>query len=313
MILLRPVVDTLLKAYSDVIIWIVSDQKNESLFNHDSRIKFIGVDLNNNILQILRQVRTASNLTYFNGIYDLHNVIRSQFIRFFLKNKTQKISVYLKERSRKKKIVQKKIKLIPLKHTTERYLDCLKIDFPEISFNNILQSLSIKTRKEKIIGVAPFSAHSSKQWGLENYNYIFEKYNDYKFKIFAFGDQEKILASKKFSQNDQVAIISDKMEIKEQIELINKCCVFISMDSANMHLASLTSTPVVSVWGPTHPFLGFGPLFNDHLIVQLNDLPCRPCSVYGKVNSNNLDCAKKSMTGISSEMVIDKLELALNN
>ena len=80
-----------------------------------------------------------------------------------------------------------------------------------------------------------------------------------------------------------------------------------------MHLASLTSTPVVSVWGPTHPFLGFGPLFNDHLIVQLNDLPCRPCSVYGKVNSNNLDCAKKSMTGISSEMVIDKLELALNN
>ena len=138
MILLRPVVDTLLKAYSDVIIWIVSDQKNESLFNHDSRIKFIGVDLNNNILQILRQIRTASNLTYFNGIYDLHNVIRSQFIRFFLKNKTQKISVYLKERSRKKKIVQKKIKLIPLKHTTERYLDCLKVDFPKISFNIFL-------------------------------------------------------------------------------------------------------------------------------------------------------------------------------
>ena len=92
MILLRPVVDTLLKTYSDVIIWMVTDQKNESLFNHDPRIKFIGVDLNNNILQILRQIKTASNLTYFNGIYDLHNVIRSQFIRFFLKNKTHKIA-----------------------------------------------------------------------------------------------------------------------------------------------------------------------------------------------------------------------------
>ena len=51
-------------------------------------------------------------------------------------------------------------------------------------------------------------------------------------------------------------------------KFINKCSVFISMDSANMHLASLTTTPVYHL-GPTHPFLGFGPLFNEHLIVQL--------------------------------------------
>ena len=56
-----------------------------------------------------------------------------------------------------------------------------------------------------------------------------------------------------------------------------------------MHLASLTSTPVVSVWGPTHPFLGFSPLFNDEYIVQLNEeeLPCRPCSVYGKIRNKD--------------------------
>ena len=71
------------------------------------------------------------------------------------------------------------------------------------------------------------------------------------------------------------------------MEIINKCKVFISLDSANMHLASLTSTPVVSIWGPTHPFLGFSPLFNDEFIVQLNkeELPCRPCSVYGKIRN----------------------------
>ena len=32
--------------------------------------------------------------------------------------------------------------------------------------------------------------------------------------------------------------------------------VMISMDSSNMHLASLTGTPVVSVWGATHPYAG---------------------------------------------------------
>jgi ADP-heptose:LPS heptosyltransferase len=31
----------------------------------------------------------------------------------------------------------------------------------------------------------------------------------------------------------------------------------ISMDSANMHLASLYGVPVISIWGATHPFAGF--------------------------------------------------------
>ena len=57
--------------------------------------------------------------------------------------------------------------------------------------------------------------------------------------------------------------------------------VMLSMDSANMHLASLVGTRVVSVWGATHPyagFLGWGQRMED--CVQ-KDLPCRPCSIYG--------------------------------
>jgi len=33
--------------------------------------------------------------------------------------------------------------------------------------------------------------------------------------------------------------------------------LMLSMDSANMHLASLLGLPVISLWGATHPFLGF--------------------------------------------------------
>lgn len=54
------------------------------------------------------------------------------------------------------------------------------------------------------------------------------------------------------------------------------------MDSANMHLASLCNVPVVSIWGATHPSLGFYGYNQDlNNAVQL-DLPCRPCSVYGE-------------------------------
>ena len=57
--------------------------------------------------------------------------------------------------------------------------------------------------------------------------------------------------------------------------------LMISMDSGNMHLASLVNTPVVSIWGATHPYAGFmGWHQSPDNAVQL-DMPCRPCSIYG--------------------------------
>ena len=81
--------------------------------------------------------------------------------------------------------------------------------------------------------------------------------------------------------------------------------VMISMDSSNMHLASLTDTPVVSIWGATHPFAGFlGWNQKAEDCVQL-DLPCRPCSVYGNKPCFRGDYA--CLNGISSEEILNKL------
>ena len=81
--------------------------------------------------------------------------------------------------------------------------------------------------------------------------------------------------------------------------LLSAVCLFgianldlvVSMDSANMHLASLFGVPVVSVWGATHPFAGFygwGQLIGN--AVQL-DLDCRPCSVFGNKPGPRSDLA----------------------
>ena len=87
------------------------------------------------------------------------------------------------------------------------------------------------------------------------------------------------------------------------------------MDSANMHLASLTQTPVISIWGPTHHYLGFGPLNDTENIVEIpkEKMPCRPCSIYGKIKSNDQrECAKKSMEKITVQQVLDKVDQIIN-
>lgn len=62
--------------------------------------------------------------------------------------------------------------------------------------------------------------------------------------------------------------------------IANLDCV-VTMDSLVMHLASLVATPVVSVWGATHPGLGFlGYGVSPGNVLQA-DMACRPCSVFG--------------------------------
>ena len=76
--------------------------------------------------------------------------------------------------------------------------------------------------------------------------------------------------------------LAGTLTLKEELQKISELEVMISMDSANMHLASLVGTRCISVWGSTHPyagFLGYGQSEND--IVQVKDLTCRPCSVFG--------------------------------
>ena len=100
-ILLRPTVDSLLELYSNVTIWIVSNKKNHSLFNHHERIKFIGVDLGNNIFKIFKQIKQQTSGVSLDVVYDLHDVIRSKILCLMLSSKTDVTRVFEKQRNLK--------------------------------------------------------------------------------------------------------------------------------------------------------------------------------------------------------------------
>ena len=294
---------------------MVSNENTRSIFNFDERLKFIGIDFKSkqkNIFQIAKKVKEVSGNINFNGIYDLHDVIRSKTLRILLSPKADVVRVFEKQRSLKKKIINKKISLQKIKTSSERYLDCLKMDFSKMDFSKIIKSLENNSTKKDVIGIAPFSAHKSKIWPLSNYQKIINQFDNFQFVIFAFGSQELEASKKFFLKNPNCIVIERDLNLNDQMKLINDFKVFISMDSANMHLATLTSTKVVSIWGPTHPFLGFSPLFNEQYIVQLNneEYSERPLSIYGKIKKSDQLKAIESMSKINAERVIEKINLA---
>jgi ADP-heptose:LPS heptosyltransferase len=72
-----------------------------------------------------------------------------------------------------------------------------------------------------------------------------------------------------------------------------------------MHLASLVNTPVVSVWGATHPYAGFYGYKQDVRDAVQVDLKCRPCSVFGNkpCHYGSYDCLEQ----IKPEKIIEKI------
>ena len=63
--------------------------------------------------------------------------------------------------------------------------------------------------------------------------------------------------------------------------VLERARALVTNDSAPLHLAGAVGTRVVALFGPTVPSFGFGPRGADDRVVEVSDLPCRPCSRHG--------------------------------
>lgn len=72
-----------------------------------------------------------------------------------------------------------------------------------------------------------------------------------------------------------------RLSLLASAELISRCALLVTNDSAPQHLASAMGTPTVTVYGPTVPEFGFGPLAPGSRVVGHPGLACRPCDHHG--------------------------------
>jgi len=70
--------------------------------------------------------------------------------------------------------------------------------------------------------------------------------------------------------------------------LLQRCDLFIGVDSAGLHIAAAVGTPTVSIYGPSAP-ASWAPRGSSHLVVQ-KDWPCVPCRRKGCDDSEQCRC-----------------------
>ncbi|TCD26236.1 lipopolysaccharide heptosyltransferase family protein [Pedobacter psychrodurus] len=258
-----------------------------------------------------------------NAIADLHDNLRSRAISTFFRLTGTKIRRIDKGRAEKKRLTRNNNKVFkPIRKTVERYADV----FRELGFNvklshklnNAPQEIPVKAhhlfanKTTKKVGISPFAQHVYKVYAFEKMEEVIASLNRLGYELFIFGGgkTEQIVAENWTKTYKNVYNLIGNFNLTEELAMISNLDVMLSMDSSGMHMASLVGVPVVSIWGPTHPyagFLGYGQLESD--CIQI-DHPSRPNSIYG--NKPCLCGVENCIDLIKPETIVDKIKEKLN-
>ena len=302
-----PVVMAVLEQNPAIYIDFVTPDFMHDLFPKHKRLTLIGFDkkAKHKGISGLFQLLNSLDLKNYDAIIDLHNVLRTKVLSTFSTLKRKKVIVINKDRKSRNLLLKGKINK-PLKHATEKYADVFRKLGLKVELNHVLTNFLFENKENsKIIGVAPFARHEGKMFPIKKMEKIVKELSKNN-EVWIFGTKEEFKKIKSWEKFTNLKFIkSDNLhtELKE----MSRVKVMITMDSANMHLASLVGVPVISLWGVTHPnagFLGYGQGIEN--VIQDESLSWRPSSIYG----NKLG-PKNNPTGfenITVKMVLYKID-----
>ena len=320
-----PIVHSLALQYPELEITVLSRAALQPIFNEmPSNVQFLGADLkgeHKGIAGLNKLFKTLAQYK-FDYVADFHDVLRSKYLGLRFKLNGTPVATVFKGRAGKRKLVRRKNKVfVRQKSLFQRYTDVLEnLGFPiSANFDSIFGEdrgdfSKIKEvvgdKRQKWLGIAPFAQHKGKIYPIDKMEQVIahlSKEDRVKIFLFGGGSKEKQVFDEWVKKYPSVMSMIGRLDMEKELILMSYLDLMLSMDSANMHLASLVNIPVLSVWGATHPYAGFlGWKQLPTNTIQIEDLNCRPCSVYGQKECFRKDYA--CLNRIDPQTIIDRIE-----
>ncbi len=329
-VMLLPVLKGLLDANHELEIYLLTRPFLFPVFKGIERLHLIPADLNGvhkGAKGLHRLYKQIKNDVQPDAVFDQHQVLRTYFLNLYFRLGGCKVFRLKKGHFAKRlAVLTKSHKTLP--GTIDRYAATFKkaglqINFPQpplfakTSKAEVLKKLRLEPEENvRLVGIAPFAKHAQKVWGVEKVEQLIQELDtepNIRFILFGGGEKE-------ISQLDELALKSSNaivaahfLKLADELKMLSVLDVMISMDSANMHLASMAGVPVLSIWGATHPSLGFAPYRQPEAHqIQYNgpELKCRPCSVFGNKKCKYGDV--RCMQNIPVKLVAEKSKAILD-
>ena len=160
---------------------------------------------------------------------------------------------------------------------------------------------------DRIVGINPGVRWSGKRWTSEGFaaiaDALLERMDVRVLFLGDEGDTDFVRTTvERMTRNP--LILTGTLGLSELKAVIRRCAVLLTNDSGPMHIATAVGTPVVALFGPTHPKLGFAPCGPQDRVITL-DLPCSPCTLHGNVHCRYP--TRRCMEGIEPERVFGEV------
>jgi len=228
----------------------------------------------------------------FTHIVDLHGNIRSFLARKLIT--ADRVVTYPKRRLARY-LLSRRRKRIPKEypHTIDLYNAAVRALGGRIHCRRPLihpsrvapdeSSPAILRDERPLAVIAPGAAHENKRWPKERFAEVavslYEKHDlsvvwAATEEVRAWPEFESIFAAGRFH-----SLVNAPLE--QLVSVVARAKITVSNDSGIAHLSSAVGTPVVAVFGPTHPALGFAPRGMYDRVVEVEEY-CRPCSRHGR-------------------------------
>lgn len=157
--------------------------------------------------------------------------------------------------------------------------------------------------KAPYICIFPGSVWPTKMWTQEGFRQLGLLWIARGYEVLWMGGGDEIALARELEQSVPGSrSFCGKTSITHSLSLLSRAALAVSNDSGGQHLAAVAGTPVVGIFGPTVPEMGFRPWTSKAAIAEYKGLSCRPCGRHGhkKCPIGTHDCMK----GVSAETVL---------
>ncbi len=298
-ILTTPVIRNLRQEYPDASITVVTRRPYDELFHADpdvNRVVALAGHIDRDGLPGLRAAANALSNERFDAVLDLQCSYDSRLLSSLIR---------ARKRARPPQLHWAEFKLIhmkrfakPLAPKVDRFnavLPQVKADIrtrrPDIRLSRAARAWaaneSARTRRESqytTVGAHPGANWATKRWPVESFAECLSRVaNKERSRVLLFGSSpERPLLERTAALMPEVhTVVYSGLPLQRVGALVEQCDVFLANDSGLMHLSAALSVPTLSLFGPTHPALGFTPQGPRNRI-YFGYAHCSPCSMHGE-------------------------------
>jgi len=298
-ILVTPVIRNLRREYPNARITIITQRPYDELFYADpevDRVIALGGKFDRDGLPGVDAAVNALSQERFDAVLDLQGDFRSRWLSFRLRS--HRHIGTSKQKWQRFKLIRWKSRASPLLPKVDRFNAALtrvpadiRSRLPRIHISTAARKWaaveSYRTRYASIyttVGAHPGAHWFTKRWPDTLIADCLARVAEIeKARVFLFGSHpERELLERVAALIPHVqTVVYCGLSLQKVGAMVEQCDVFLANDSGLMHLSAALSVPTVSLFGPTHPALGFAPQGPRNRIF-FGYAPCSPCSLQGE-------------------------------